>query len=238
VTSAGDESSNSGAGLPWAFVLDPAANAAALTDVQRQGLEAARRLVDRVVARSERSSGGGPAAADGSSRGTAEDSRQGDPLGDLIRCWTELTTQVMEQLAEEHAHRRPAGSGHDGCIVVPVDGSGPQGAVRLRLEGGPDGGLHAASEFWLSNPGDRPVGPVELGVRDLHTPGGHELAGSAVRFDPRVIDGLAPGSRRLVGVTASTDRRSAPGAYRGIIQSEGAPELMLALEIERPPSGR
>ena len=93
------ENANSSAGLPWAFVLDPAANAASLGDVQRRGLEAARQLVDRAIARS------GPTADARSDRPSREDHsgaepQPGDPLVELIRCWTELTAQVLSRLAQ------------------------------------------------------------------------------------------------------------------------------------------
>jgi hypothetical protein len=144
---------------------------------------------------------------------------------------------VLSRLAEEREHPRPAGAGHDRTPAVPVDGSGPNHPVRLRLDGDTQGRLQAASAFRLVNPTDRPVGPVGLHVDDLHTPHGDELTGSCVRFDPPVVDGLAPGSSRTVRVTASTDGRLAPGTYRGIIQSAGAPALGLPLEVDVLASG-
>ena len=237
MTPAGEEPSSSHAGLPWAFVLDPAANAAAMTEVQRQGLDAARRLVGRAIARSDQSTRRGPAGPEGRRR-TTEGPPPRELVGEVIRCWTELTTQVLAKLAEDGEDPRPAESEseRDERAAVPIDGSGLHDRIRIRLEGGAKGGLHAASEFWLSNPSDRSVGPVDLRVDDLHTPDGHKLASSSVRFDPPVIEELAPGSTRMVGLTASIVRRLAPGTYRGIIQSEGAPAFVLGLEVELLPS--
>jgi len=160
------------------------------------------------------------------------------PLGDLIGYWTELTTKVLAKLGEDREPPPPAGTGHDGRIAVPIDGSGRQGSIRLRLDDGPGGRLHAVSEFWLSNPGERSGGPVDLRLDELHTPDGHRLTGGSVTFDPPVIHELVPGSACRGGVTASPRRRPAPGTYRGIVQSEGAPGLVLVLEVELPPTGR
>ena len=237
MTPAGDESNSRRGGLPWAFVLDPAANAAALTGVQRQGLDAARRLVERAISGSDRSTGGGPAGSD-ARRGSGERPDPRDPIGDLLGYWTELTTQVLAKLAEGREPPPRDRTGHDGRITVAIDGSGPPGSIRLRLDDDPGGRLRAVSEFWLRNPGERSVGPVDLHLDELHTPDGHKLTGGSVAFDPPVIHELAPGSRCRVGVTASPRRRPAPGNYRGIVQSAGAPGLVLVLEVEQPPPGR
>ncbi len=236
MTPAGDESNSPGGGLPWAFVLDPAANAAALTGVQRQGLDAARRLVERAIAGSDRSTGKGPTASDTRHGGGRPDPR--DPIGDLLGYWTELTAQVLAKLAEGPEPPPRDRTGRDGRIIVAIDGSGPPGTIRLRLDDGPGGRPHAVSEFRLSNPGERAVGPVDLHLDELHTPDGHKLTGGSVTFDPPVIHELAPGSGCRVGVTASPRRRPAPGNYRGIVQSAGAPGLVLVLEVEQPPPGR
>ena len=79
---------------------------------------------------------------------------------------------------------------------------------------------------------DRTFGPLSLRVDDLRTPDSHELARSSVHFDPPVVDEFAAGSSRVVGVTVTADRRLAPGIYRGIIQSMGAPAFSLALHVD------
>ena len=117
-----------------------------------------------------------------------------------------------------------------------VDGSGRFGRVRLCLNDSLQQGLEADCGIWLTNPTGQSVGPLVLRVDDLHTPDGHELAGSCIHFDPPVIGQLAPGSSRRVGVTVSIHRPPVPGTYRGIIQSEGAPALSLALQVDVQPS--
>ena len=95
----GDEPTGAGTGLPWAFVLDPAANAAALNEVQRRGLDAARRLIDRAIAGSDQAATGGSPEPNGR-RPPGEDTQQPELLAELIHCWTELTRQVLAKLAE------------------------------------------------------------------------------------------------------------------------------------------
>ena len=54
------ENSAPGDGLPWGFILDPAANRRALGDVQERGLRAARDLADGSSPRSPPPSGHPP----------------------------------------------------------------------------------------------------------------------------------------------------------------------------------
>jgi hypothetical protein len=230
------ENANSSAGLPWAFVLDPAANAAALGDVQRRGLEAARRLVDRAIAGSDHTTN---ARSDRPDRGNhpGQEAQPGDPLLELIRCWTELTAQVLGKLAEGGDGRRSTGTDRASAATVAVDGSDHGGAVQLRLAVDNDGRLSAGSEFRLSNPSDRPIGPLSLHIDDLHAPDGSKLPGAFVQFDPPVIEELAPGSSRLVALGLSTKGTLTPGTYRGIVQSGGAPDLVLTVQVVVLPDG-
>jgi hypothetical protein len=228
---AGDETTSPGPGLPWAFVLDPAANVAALSEVQRRGLDAARRLVDRAVAGSDHSANGGSPGPD-SRRRPEGDQPQPEPVAELIRCWTELTAQVLAKLAEDRRSPPPAETDYDDGIAVAVDGSGGSGSVRLHLHDDVEGRICASSEIQLDNPSGRTVGPLTFRVYDLHTVDGHELGGSCVRFDPPVLDPLAAGSSRVVGITVSADRRIAAGTYRGVIQAMGAPAFSLALHVD------
>jgi hypothetical protein len=224
------ENANSSAGLPWAFVLDPAANAAALGDVQRRGLEAARRLVNRAIARSDHSTN---ASSDRPNREEhpGGEPQPGDPLVEIIRCWTELMTRVLGKLAEGGDGRRSTGTDRAGSTTVAVDGSDHGGVVQLRLEVDQRGRLSAGSELRLSNPSDRPIGPLGLHVDDLYTPDGDKLAGASVQFDPPVIEELAPGSSRVVAVGLSMKGALNPGTYRGIVQSAGAPGLVLTVQV-------
>jgi hypothetical protein len=226
---AGDETASSGSGLPWAFVLDPVANAAALSEVQRRGIETARRLVDRALARSDQSANGGSPSPD--NRGPGEDQHQPELVAELIRCWTELTTQVLAKLAEDR-RPPPAETGHHGRTVAAVDDPGGSGSVRLCLDHDVGGRLSGASEFMVDNPSDRIVGPLVFRVYGLHTADGSELVDSGVHFDPPVLDELVPGSSRAVCVAVSADRPIAPGTYRGVIQSVGVPAFSLALHVD------
>jgi hypothetical protein len=226
---AGDEATSPGPGLPWAFVLDPVANAAALSEVQRRGIETARRLVDRALARSDQSANGGSPSPD--NRRSREDQHQPELVAELIGVWTELTAQVLAKLAEDR-RPPPAETGHHGRTVVAVDDPGGSGSVRLCLDEDAGARLSGASEVLVDNPSNRIVGPLVFRVYGLHTADGNELVGSCVHFDPPVLDELAPGSSRAVCVTVSADRPIAPGTYRGVIHSVGAPAFSLALQVD------
>ncbi len=230
-----DHNSTVGAGLPWAFVLDPVANAAAINDVQRQGLEAARRLIDSIVAKSESSSVDGPDEPR-TRPDPGEQPRQGDSLAELIRCWAQLTTEVLGKLGETGGRPASTGSETAPTTAVSVDGSEP-GSSKHCLDVDSRGRLFAASEIRLTNPSARSVGPLVLHVEDLHTPDGRQLAGASVQFDPSLVDDLPPGSSRCVAVAVSTMATLTPGTYRGVIQSAAVPDLSLALQITVHPQG-
>ena len=105
-----DDNRTLGGGLPWAFVLDPAANAAAISEVQRRGLDAARRLIDGIVAQSDRSADHESDVPRGQG-GPPDGSTRDEPLAELIRCWAQLTTEVLGKLTEDRSQPRPTGTG-------------------------------------------------------------------------------------------------------------------------------
>ncbi|HXW33922.1 MAG TPA: hypothetical protein VEJ87_05035 [Acidimicrobiales bacterium] len=92
--------------LPWAFVLDPAANAKALGEVQRRGLRAARELVDRVVASIDGPDAPfgpfGPFGANGAS-GFPAGAPQDLPLAEVIQVWWDLVARAIAAVAGEGA---------------------------------------------------------------------------------------------------------------------------------------
>ena len=152
-----DHNSTVGAGLPWAFVLDPAANAAAVNDVQRRGLEAARRLIDSIVAKSDSSTANGPDEPRTRRRDPGEQPQQGEPLAELIRCWTQLTTEVLGKLAEDRGEPASTGTETAPTTAISVDGSEHRGSPMHCLDVDWRGRLFAASEIRLRQSFD-PVG--------------------------------------------------------------------------------
>ena len=224
-----DDNRTLGGGLPWAFVLDPAANAAAISEVQRRGLDAARRLIDGIVAQSDRSADHESDVPRGQG-GPPDGSTRDEPLAELIRCWAQLTTEVLGKLAEDRSQPRPTGTG-TAPNTVSVDVSDRFGWAKLSLDADRRGRLSAPSEIWLDNPSAQSIGPIALHADDLHTSDGGALAGTCVQFDPPMIDDLPPGSGQGVAVALSVEAKLAPGTYRGVIQSAAVPDLNLALQI-------
>lgn len=211
--------------LPWSFVLDPAANAKALGDVQRRGLEAARELVDRVastIAPSDEESG--PGHANGS---TDPATGQGPPIADLVQDWWEVAGRVLAGLAAGTS----SSGGHlppDGAVEVDVHAAGP---TVWRVRSDPSGRLIAPGELWLRNRQPHPVGPLSLGVGDLRAPDGTLISAHCLRFDPPEPAELPARTARGVAVTLSPERPFEPGIYRGVVQAQGAPNLSITLEL-------
>jgi hypothetical protein len=220
--------SANGGGLPWAFVFDPAANARVMGDVQRRGLLAAQQLVERMVPTADD-------AADfpsGESGGEAEGASPArvDPLADLIRAWGELATKVMAGLVGE-GEPGPPGPASPGSATITLDVLDQPGSSHLRLDTDPRGQLRTPCEIWLRNSSAQALGSIRLHAEDLHTPGGDVLEAACIRFDPHEFDELPARSARGVAVTVSTGQLFIPGTYRGIIQSEGATDLCVTLQI-------
>jgi hypothetical protein len=215
-----------GEGLPWGFVLDPAANVRALGDVQRRGLQAARELVDRVVATIDHSgSPPGPAWNGARSAGTEEKA----PLGDLMQAWWELAARVMAAVPPTGSTPSSRPAPPEGSIEVDVTGGGLPLPWRLRAD--TSGRLLVPAELWLHNPSSHPVGPIRLSVGDLRASVGALLGPGRLRFDPPGVLDLPARSARGIVMTLSVGEPLEPGTYRGLLQADGAPNLWVTLEI-------
>jgi len=218
-----------GRGLPWAFVLDPAANARALGDVQRRGLRAAQELVDRVVGSIDpaQESTTGSRTNGSISNGAGPDA----PFGDLVQACGELAAQVLAAMAGGSATvtNRPVPGAPERSITVDV--TEPARPVVWRLRSDSKGQLLAPVELWLHNPSATPVGPLRLRVGALQAADGAVVGGSCVQFDPEEVAELPARSARGVEVALSVDEQLHPGTYRGLIQADGAPNVCVTLEI-------
>jgi len=219
-----EHSRDPGERLPWGFVLDPAANARALGDVQRRGLEAARELVER-VASTLNPPGGDPVARPSPARST---NGQNPVVGDLVQGWWEVAGRVLTELAgtPDPPPGRPA---PEGRAEVDVN-SGDRPAV-WRIQAEPDGSLIGSGELWLRNPQPSPVGPLRLGVGDLRTPAGTLISSGCVVFEPAEAAELPARSARGFVVSLDVENPLEPGAYRGVVQAEGAPRLWVPVEL-------
>ena len=235
---------------PWMSMLDPAANARALGEIQRRGLRAAGELVDRLIGAVDGDGRENPAAAvdgvdgsDGSERkaaGSPGGSVAGSPPADLLQLWMDVFQRGLQAMA--------AMARSDG---VDVAGGGPiatadvgRGTVRRRRhhrgrraigEGpaGSDGqpGRTGSAEVWLHN-GTADARPgLRLHTGDLRTHDGSTLPDSALWFDPPSLDELPARSSRGVVVVADVADGLPDGVYRGVLLVAGAPDVWLPIVV-------
>ena len=227
------EKSAPGDGLPWGFILDPAANRRALGDVQERGLRAARDLADRVISSigaTERTP-----TDDLRNGATASDAPPNDPIVDLLRAWSEVGARVLAELTAGSGSQ-PDRSGRDapgGGMAVDVSGQGTPTTWRIRVDR--RGLLLAAAELWLCNSQSHPVGPLSLGISDLQRSSSTLVSSDHLRLDPSTVE-LPARCARAVAVTLSVDDPLEPGVYRGMLQADGAPEfgVIVELRVENP----
>ncbi len=227
------ENSAPGDGLPWGFILDPAANRRALGDVQERGLRAARDLADRVI--SSIGAAERPPTGDLRNGAAASDAPPNDPIADLLRAWSEVGARVLAELTAA-SRSQPDQAGRNasaGGMAVDVNGHGPPTTWRLRVDR--RGLLLAAAELWLCNSQSHPVGPLCLGLGDLQRSTGTVVSSDHLRLDPSTVE-LPARCARAVAVTLSVDDPLQPGVYRGLLQADGAPEfgVIVELTVENP----
>jgi hypothetical protein len=213
-----------GAGLPWASVFDPVANARALQQVQRRGLKAAGELVDRLVSVVDgdedfdaTTTNGGPAGARPAT----------SPGADLVGVWADLVTrtlQAMARLAVPDAGPPEAPTG--GPVWVDIATGRGSGAVELS-----DGSPASPVEVWIHNPTHQGVGPLKFHVGELRSPDGAALAGDAVRLEPDVVEALPGRSSRAIRAAFCANEGVAAGCYRGLLQAAGAAEVAVPVEV-------
>jgi hypothetical protein len=219
------EDSAPGRHLPWGFVLDPAANARALGDVPQRGLQAARELADRVISTidtGDRADTGGPRnRASTAAAGTT------DPIGELLRAWSEVAASTLAALTAGGGPRPPGSGPEGGRITVDANGQGPPTTWSVLLD--QDGQL-LAPELWLCNSLPHSVGPLELRLTGLSSSTGAPAGAHRLLPDPDTVElparSAAAVAMRLVGAEPLE-----PGVYRGVLEAEGVPTLGVTLEL-------
>src|ERR1700722_13607894 len=221
-----EHSKAAGERLPWGFVLDPTANATALGDVQRRGVEAARELTERVAstinhAGDER----GVAHANGA---TGPEAGQSPPVGDFVQDWWEAAARLLTELAGGPG---PPGGRTSAESTTEVDVHGTSRAPVWRVQADSNGRLMAPSELWLRNAQPRPIGPLRIGAGDLRAPDGALISSRGLRFGPRDLPEVPARSGRGVVETLVAETPPEPGTCRGVVQAEGAPNLWITLEL-------
>jgi hypothetical protein len=232
----------SGDGVPWAFVLDPAANVRALGEVQRRGLQAARDLVERALSRPEPRGGGYP----GSSRvqrrpsGRSHPSRETSGLEELVAAWWEVASQVVAaipsraDLGADSPERRGPSDAEGGAPLRPGSVIADLSETRVpsywRVSTDTKGQLEGSPELWLRNRSTSAVDRIRLDIGDLVTGDGKVIEGRYLRLDPPEL-ALPARSAQGVALTLLLDDALEPGIYRGVLQAEQAPRLCVVVEL-------
>ena len=223
--------------LPWSFMFDPIANARALSDVQRRGLEASRKLVDRMLSSIEPrehasngagdlrpSDGFGPPGAPGPSAPWAS-------LQVISEGWIEFlarTMSVMARLPGTNGSHGTDGVGHTPAAEACLDVDDSAGAA-ITLNITVDGEAQPV-ELWMRNLGPNPVGPIRVHAGELRSSDGRVLPSGTVTFQPDTVE-LPPRSTRGVTVSIGDCTDVATETYRGIIQVAGVPRVSAVLEV-------
>ena len=214
-----------GNGLPWASVFDSAANMRALTAIQAEGLRAASKLVDRFITAASDSVNtfGGVA---GSRSALSEDQRAdlwgATDLEPLLASWWKLVDQFGRGFASS-ANREPQGTG-DGPPVLDITAGSATGRIAFDSARGDT----ATAEIWLDNRGVDDAGEIRLRIGTLESDGGSVIPAVDVDLRPAAVAMPAHSGR---GVLLQIHVRVPPGVYRGVLFTQGHPDLWLPIEL-------
>jgi hypothetical protein len=213
-------------GVPWASVFDPEANARALEQIQRRGLQAAGDLVDRLVSVVD----GNGARDRGADHEPTSNGAAAPGGADPFSGWVDLmtqTVQAMARLSVPDAEAAPQPTG--GPAWVDVASGRDAGTFELRVDA--TSSEHEVEELWLHNPSGRALGPLCIHVGELRTPEGWAVPGGVVRPDPASVPELPARSSRGVSVSIAAPAALTPGRYRGLLQIDGAGAVALRVEL-------
>jgi len=236
-------------------MLDPAANARALGEIQTRGLRAAGELVDRLI-------GAVDDADDGSNqsvgrRAPSPDTASatpvtGSPPADLLHAWMDVFQRGLQAMA---AMARPGpvpaagesiatadiGRGTvTGAVHITVGSNGAEDVVGASdgppgcagsADGGRRPGRKGSAEVWLHNGTAEPTTALRPHCGDLRAHDGSTLPASTLRFEPASLDELPARSSRGLVVTADVADGVPGGAYRGVLLVAGAPDVWLPIVV-------
>lgn len=215
---------STGNGLPWASVFDSAANLRALTAIQAEGLRAASTLVDRFITAASDSVNtfGGTA---GSRSALSEDQRAdlwgATDIEPLLASWWKLVDQFGRGFAP--GNREPQGT----CDVPPTLDI-TAGSATGRIAIGVADGESATAEIWLENRGVDDAGEIRLRIGTLESEAGSILPSADIELLPATV-AMPPRSGR--GIVLRIRAGAPVGVYRGILFTQGHPDLWLPIEL-------
>ncbi len=214
--------------LPWGFVLDPVANARAISDIQRRGLHAARQIADRVASsidRADDDSGSGH-----SDRSSDQPSDAATAIGAVLKFWTDFAAQTVRAYSRQATDGTTNGSHERRRVVVDLGRDALSRALCLVVDA--RGRVQEGCELELYNSSTEEMGPLRLHCGALATPDGDSPPPSvAVEFEPAELDVVAAGSSRTVSVKLRAREDLTPATFRSLIQASGAPFLAVPLTV-------
>lgn len=206
--------------LPWSSVFNSSANMRALSAIQADGFRAASELVDRFVRM----------AAAGLSGSEPAPPADGDPadlygatgLEPFVNSWWAMVDQLLRGSSPRRATDTTEAE------TATLDFAAAQATGRLQLCTVAPGA--ATAEVWLHNRGAVDMGKVALRCSDLMSHDGSVIAARLLRFEPDIVPMPARSSR---GVTVEVDvgEDVTAGSYRGVLVSDGHPDVWLPIEV-------
>jgi hypothetical protein len=210
--------------LPWASVFDSAANMRALSAIQADGLRAASELVDRFVRMAAAGLNGSESTAPQASpaNGKPADVYGATGLEPFVTSWWAMVDQFL-RVSSPRREWDPAEAD-----TATLDFAAVQATGRLQMYTAAPGA--ATAEVWLHNRGPDDMGKVALRCSDLLSHDGTVIAARLLRFEPDIVP-MPARSSRGVTVEIDIDEHIAPGSYRGMLLTDGHPDVWLPIEL-------
>jgi hypothetical protein len=220
-----DPAPGSGAG-PHTDGLRPFDPLRAVTDVQRQAIDNAGRIIGRLLeamdaAPSDRDAFDVPHddGDDGPEPGFHQIRANVARAIDLYMDLFQRTFEAYADLTEAALRRRDVTIG---------DGAGASSAAPLSLSVREDG--VAEGEVWLHNATSAAVGPEQVNPTPLWSPAGDVVPAEDVQIDPHLLPPLPPGKSARATIRVDTSRVPA-GRYHGHLLT---PRAALAVDLTVP----
>jgi hypothetical protein len=210
--------------LPWASVFDSAANMRALSAIQADGFRAASELVDRFVRMAAAGLNGSesPVPPAPAANGEPADLYGATGLEPFVASWWAAVDQFL-RISAPRREGEPAE-----VDTATLDFAAAQARGQLQLCTVAPGA--ATAEVWLHNRGPVDMGKVALRCSDLLSHDGRVIAARLMRFEPDIVP-MPARSSRGVTVEVDIDEHVAPGSYRGMLVTDGHPDVWLPIEL-------